>query len=614
MANFVVVVDGDDRRRQAFLTAAEREVAFVEGLAHGRLEHGDFGAVWACSSTAPRSQFRDANSIAMLFGDAIEDDGTRADASRVSELWLRSGRTSPVWDGYFAGFAYGRSVGLTVGGDILGLFPLYWYEWSSGVMVASSPDLFRHHPCFTTTISAEGLAGILLTNGLLNGQSILEDVRRVAAGSLLRWCPGRAVRLEPQYSIPGTERLPGRTPKQLHELVEGTLEDVIRRHAPAGKPTSLLLSGGLDSRTVAGYLKRLQLETAPLCMGLTTDLEFIAANRVARALGWRLDRPSPDPDAGVHAELAERTAKWEHLAAGFGGMDFWAAGVEAGRMGERFWSGLLMDDLIGGNAMAFAFDRRQRRWSVDQFVQRLTGWGVPMERLSQLLRPVGGRDLVGDVQSSLRNVFTQGTDAAWQRSFRGKLSTRTRFHLGAGFWRLCFGGWPIAPMIDRRLLELTIDLPPHLVMARKLERSLLARRFPPLARIPLDSNSWRFEPIRRGLVGSVIRLLPGRRLIHRWQGRGPEFRRYHRLYDINDRYWRAIRSRAEPHRSNLRAWMDDRLVAELLPPPHDKTQLSDVFGAGSVRRALLGLMLWTGVNSEPRGAIDADCVLAAHGA
>ena len=71
--------------------------------------------------------------------------------------------SAAVFDGFHAAALYDRHVGLRVGADLLGLFPVYY--WSSGdvILVGSSPELFRHHPDFRMKLSPAGLVGILLT-------------------------------------------------------------------------------------------------------------------------------------------------------------------------------------------------------------------------------------------------------------------------------------------------------------------------------------------------------------------------------------------------------------------------------------------------------------------
>jgi asparagine synthase (glutamine-hydrolysing) len=76
--------------------------------------------------------------------------------------------------------------GLTLGADLIGMFPVYWWTGGEVLLAGSSPELFRLHPCFRSSIDLEGLTGILLTMNSVDGRTLLEGVRRLAPGHFLR--------------------------------------------------------------------------------------------------------------------------------------------------------------------------------------------------------------------------------------------------------------------------------------------------------------------------------------------------------------------------------------------------------------------------------------------
>ncbi|MCH5374392.1 MAG: asparagine synthase C-terminal domain-containing protein, partial [Planctomycetes bacterium] len=476
------------------------------------------------------------------------------------------------------------------------LFPLYYFERDGVVLVGSSATLFRQHPLFSTGVSPEGLAGILATNGLVDGQSLLQNVRRLAPGHLLRWNASGPLRSVPQYVLPATRRFEGESQESADRIAGDTLREVLRKHSPAVGQTSMLLSGGLDSRLVAGMLQRQHVQPAALCLGLATDWEVIAAQRVSDVLRWPLHREHEESGEDGYVGLAQRTARCEALSAGFSSLDMWAAGAELTALGSRFFSGIMLDELLGGYAFQLAYEKETGGWCPERFSRRIRSWGVAPTVLGELLQPLGGHDLVRHALDRFHREYKEGDGMPWQQAFRAKLATRCRFHLGAGVWRLSFGSWPIAPFLDRRLLELAIDLPPGFMMERACERRLLLRDFPDLAEIPLADGTNRFQPLRLGLVhqigNRIARAVPRFvRTLYRWNG--IERRRYHRHFDLNALHWQAIRRNAERYRERLHSWMNPAILARYLPPPTQTIRLRDPFGAGAGLRMILGMMLWS---------------------
>jgi hypothetical protein len=135
-----------------------------------------------------------------------------------------------------------------------------------------------------------------------------------------------------------------------------------------------------------------------------------------------------------------------------------------------------------------------------------------------------------------------------------------------------------------------------------MELALLGSRFPALARIPFDTNSFRFgrTHVKGGRTAVTIAerakdwlQYRGRRWYwQRWRRAEP--RRYFRLYDVDRPCWQAVRAAADRHRDAVGEHVDRKLLDELLPPAGARIGCADPFGEGAARRTLLGLLLWHG--------------------
>src|SRR5262249_55612968 len=147
------------------------------------------------------------------------------------------------------------------------------------------------------------------------------------------------------------------------DLLEEALDQAMARHVPVGREYGLLLSGGQDSRLLAGYLSEKGLRATAFTFGLPTDTEWVCARRVARTLGFPFHHGEvPDDDYLGHAE---RQAKWEHGLNGFNTISDWGTAAQLRGFPRHFLAGFVMDTVIGGS-IVYYYGARPRTISFDQ--------------------------------------------------------------------------------------------------------------------------------------------------------------------------------------------------------------------------------------------------------
>ncbi|MGH7130213.1 MAG: hypothetical protein ACREIV_16710, partial [Planctomycetaceae bacterium] len=111
MANLLLVVDPDAERRDRFIAKIERLLPPLDGLRTERCAAGDFCALWAQEPRAPISRVADAQSAAIIWGDAISGtDSARVDAGSLRTLWAEP-FTSAVLDGIHVAAVYEQHGG-----------------------------------------------------------------------------------------------------------------------------------------------------------------------------------------------------------------------------------------------------------------------------------------------------------------------------------------------------------------------------------------------------------------------------------------------------------------------------------------------------------------------
>jgi asparagine synthase (glutamine-hydrolysing) len=595
VASFLVIVDPDSARRDAFSRAAASRVAPLPGLDQHDCSSGDFLAMWAAGKRAPIASESDEKGAAVLWGDVLDDEGSRVAPGKLRAAWAGADGNLPAFDGYHAAAVYDAKRGLTLGSDLVGMFPVYWWASREVLLAGSSPELFRLHPCFRSSVDREGLAAMLLTMYSVDGRTLLTGVRRLAPGHLLRGAPGCTPREIENYRLPCSDRHHD-VPFSTHvELLHEVLVDAVRRHVPRDEPCALSLSGGRDSRLVAGLLEQQGNAVTAVTFGEHDDMEMRCAREVARAT--RFAHRTLPLDVDGSGRCGELHATWFHCTTGFGSLAHWGSAARMGDLPPRLATGYVMDPIVGGTHLTWAYDRVNRRMSFDSFFARVNAHGIAEEMLRSLLAGHGANDLVDAAKATVRRTYDAYSEVESRRAWCFDIHHRQRFHVGNPPWLLSFATWPAQPAVDRRVLEVAGGLPLATLAERRAQDDVIRRFFPHLAALPLDRNSYDTEPLSprvRYLVGRYIgeRFAPLTRLATRSRRDGEERRFYYRVFDFNSPGWQAIRRLAEPHRDKLEGMMDRDRLDEYLPPPGVELKVKNGIVDSSGRKMLVGLMLW----------------------
>jgi asparagine synthase (glutamine-hydrolysing) len=582
MANFVVVIDSDIERRSRFIKTIEPLLPLVEGLITTKCSIGDFCAIWASQERAPISHKADNQSAAVIWGDAINGASERIDATQLRHLWGNLTDHMPdALDGFHAAVVYHPDEGLIVGADLLGLFPIYYYAAGDVVLVGSSPELFRYHPTFRMEFNPAGLVGILLLMNMFDGQTLLRDVRRLAAGHLLRWRSGALPKEVQQYELPVSARYFD-LPFSAHvDLLDQALDEAITRHVPSSQRYSLLLSGGLDSRMLGGFLKRSGIDVEALTWGVPTDFDLRCATAVARTLGFR-------------HHTAELCVKWEHVANGLSSPAYWSDHLHVRELAPSIVTGYVMDPIVGGGHIMWAYSSSDRSLSFETFFARANCFGIQPNILKKLLRREVFGDLVQETVARIKTVYESYSELESQRPWCFDLHHRQRFYVGIVPWMLSFGAWPVQPVVDRQVLATAGGMPAAALAGRRAQVELLCRQFPQLASLPLDRSSFNTRPLRPRLRYLLWEFLQGplRRLQEQTNLKDHprlERRYYHRTTGFNGPGWMAIRRQADPYRERVLDYVNKDVLDELLPAPDVPWPEEAGFGL----KSLLGFMIWS---------------------
>lgn len=604
MANFIAVYDKKKQRRVAFEKKCIKKIAVFKDLKQGRITKDNFSLLWASNKNAPVDIYQDKEHVAFVIGEAIcPGSDERLSAKGIKEEWknIKSAKSN-YYDGYYLALNYSTEKGLIAGGDILGLFPIYYYTDNEILLIGSSPELFKYHDCFEPKLSIEGLTGMLMTMHSVEGLTLWKNVHRLKAGYLLADDINTQIREVKQYSLPLSQKYYGLPFSKQIELIHQKLGEAVERHAPAGQKYSFLFSGGLDSRMLGGYLKNRKKDITAITLGKTSDKEMKIAKKVMKSFSFQHDCINISFDE--YARGANLSAKWEHGLHGFNTISVWnLKGILERKESIKVISGIIHDSILGSsiyNNIGYSDDLETDFSKLFSSVNR---WGVPYKSIVELISNSTNNSLPKVIKIKLKEQFYNYSESDYERRiWLFELFNRARFHLGGYIWKMSFGAWPVIPIIDSTLLEIICGVPQAIKVNRRAQRELVKTYFPVLARLPLDHNSkqsdqliptWNFL-LKRKIKNSRIF---NNRIANAFKADRKKTLYYPRTMNIDNAGWKNIRKEAESARSLTSNIFDQNKLSQLLPKPNEEIgkRLEDVSGL----KTLLGFMLWLKKMKKP---------------
>jgi asparagine synthase (glutamine-hydrolysing) len=151
-----------------------------------------------------------------------------------------------------------RTGELWLARDTVGIKPLYYRVESGGIAFASE---LRALVGTDATIDPGSLRRFVLHGYVPGAQTILQGVRRVPPGHVLRWQAGTVTVRSFHEEQPPVELDPGSSEEQLVDRLEACLAEAVEAHMVADVPIGAFLSGGIDSGIVVALMARLTRRT-----------------------------------------------------------------------------------------------------------------------------------------------------------------------------------------------------------------------------------------------------------------------------------------------------------------------------------------------------------------
>ncbi|RRJ84440.1 asparagine synthase-related protein [Aestuariirhabdus litorea] len=440
----------------------------------------------------------------VLIGDCYGEQALTADQLLERYLIQGSGALEGLNGRYMVWVLDEQHQRLELIGDPLGLRKLYVTDLKDCRLFCSHLSALRHVRAFHPRLDPYGAAQLLITSHLCDEHSLLEGVRLIAPAAHLSWGPeGYTQRC---YWAPSIDPTRGDLEGGA-EALQPLLEHALQRQVGESDELTLPLSGGLDSRLLAGLLPAaLRPMTHSFSYGHAHSYDRRIGRRVAKTLGIRHQR------LDLPARLYQRyQAQALTLADGEISIEAFPLFrlLEAGVEGSTLVSGYA-GDWISSKKRLHPQEGRDR--SLQYLWQKLY---VRKGFSARDLEAVVVHPQVREGYERLQQTMLEAFDSACADTFADKAQLLEFWHRQRRYvsyqlnvletrFRVC------APLCDYELVRNWLNMPAHWKEQQRAYRSLIERISPTLAALPVAGSS-RLQPLQAGSGGARLDLIGGLR-------------------------------------------------------------------------------------------------------
>jgi asparagine synthase (glutamine-hydrolysing) len=382
---------------------------------------------------------------------------------------------------------------LIVANDRFGRYPVFWAHYGGRLIFAPEVKGILCDPGFPKELSLTALAEYMRFQQLLGEKTFLEGVELLPSASLLQYnVQTDCLTIKPYWKFPEMPEAGG-TFEEAEEEVGRLLRRAVNRMASGSYRMGVYLSGGLDSRTILGLIDRRYFPVTSIAYGQRNCRDVVYAERIARKAGsehhWFEFKNGEwvKEWAGFHLELTEGFHSWIHAH----GMSTLARArllIDVNLTGwglDTSVGGYLGDPLLIGAPDGMAFVQRLFHLLNQEYT-----WPGLSEAEERCVYTEGvGRQLAGRAfESLLHEVQKLPSDDNEQRAkcFMTDTHDRRLTHNFVVFKRSHFESR--YPSRDYALFEFCWSLPMKFKRNRRLQRAIISRELPKLARVPFDKD------------------------------------------------------------------------------------------------------------------------------
>lgn len=396
--------------------------------------------------------------------------------------------------------------------DRLGMYYLYYTTTNNRLVFAPEMKALLCDPIVRRNLDFCSMADYFSFGFILGNKTFIEEIKLMPPGSIMRYREGK-ISIETYWDFPFQEVYPKRSLKDYIEELDFILDRAVTRQTRQKKRIGIALSGGFDSRIIAGYLGRKVDTISAFTFGDAGTDEVVYAGRVAeiigshhRAIEYSLEDFYDAFDKVVWlTEGLINTPEYYHLARAI-----------RGEVDVAF-SGHGGDDLSGRHLTKAVYTSKDRNaiknLIFSQYSQRV-GSNVSQKRLFsegyyKLVKGVS-RTNFEETFSGIQTDIPANIQLHHSLKYRSWREFTRIIDLPRLYVRYRH------PFFDYEVIDFFLGLPPDMRLNCKVYRGLIINKFPELADIPLPNRRVSIRADRYFRSYYSIRNRAGRFLLGKW--------------------------------------------------------------------------------------------------
>jgi asparagine synthase (glutamine-hydrolysing) len=408
---------------------------------------------------------------------------------------------------------------LFIARDRFGEKPLYWGVFDQTFLFASEPKVLLAHPSVHPSLNLDALRQYLSFDYVPAPLSIYQGINKLPAAHTLTIEDGR-VEVKPYWCLSYKKQEPVPSVEEAAEELRRLLEDSVRMRLVSDVPLGVLLSGGVDSSTVAAMAVRASSEAVKTFSISFAESSFdessyaravakylgtdhheerlsvdLAANLVGEIGSW-MDEPFSDPSLVPTFLLSRFTRKHVTVALGGDGGDelfagypmYWGHNLARtyARI-PRFLRRNIIEPAVRSlpvKTKNLSFDFKARRFingmNYDEVARHHVWFGsfTPDEQAA-LLTPEARNASDGDIYRDARRLLAEECDA--ENTIERMQSLDTRLYLAEDILTkvdrasMAVSLEVRAPFLDPRVAEYAASLPVDYKLRGRTTKYILKR-------------------------------------------------------------------------------------------------------------------------------------------
>ena len=409
--------------------------------------------------------------------------------------------------------------------DRYGFCKLFYWVSQNRILFASEYKAITWHQHFQKRIDEEALADFMTLGYSLGDKTFFENIKLLPHGSVLIFQDNAKLSIQRywDYSFRNGDS-PLREVDEYIDRYYEVLKNVVRRQVEGKKVVGLPLSGGLDSRALAGMLNKLNFkgEVRTFSYGNRNCFDVAYGKRIAKKLGYRhtyipIDTTYLKDHSKSFVWLTEGTVDClnshmilPHSLINKEKPDALMTGFLGDTVGGESISGIqpYKENLNEDNLLIRIFNDQINIMSEDEIASYYK---------SNIYKRIKGRTF----ETYKSNYLHAPSDNRYYKSIYAELLGRQRRYTSFNIYAFEELTEVLAPYADYEFVDFALQIPDVLAFTRFVQREMIIKYLPKVASVPHNETKlplnasrirkglqWRWESLIRN---PLIRATIGRR-------------------------------------------------------------------------------------------------------